>query len=103
MLTQGVTTAPLSDRILHAGARGYGWLNGGWAIGALTSTLYASLFIRRFHGWRSIAYAMTMLALSLTAAPFAGSVALAVTCYVVMGTGRGLAGVAISSTMMEMV
>src|SRR5206468_7388671 len=47
MLTQGVTTAPLSDRILHAGARGYGWLNGGWAVGAFTSTLYAPLFIRR--------------------------------------------------------
>src|SRR5437867_2628619 len=31
MFTAGVTTAPLSDRILHAGAQGYGWLNGGWA------------------------------------------------------------------------
>jgi len=103
MMTQGVTTAPLSDRILHAGAQGYGWLNGGWAIGALTSTLYAPLFIRRFHGWRSVAYAMVMLAFCLTVAPFAGSVAVAVMCYVVMGTGRGLAGVAISSTMMEMV
>src|SRR4030095_507663 len=25
MFTQGVTTAPLSDRIFHAGAKGYGW------------------------------------------------------------------------------
>src|SRR5579884_406151 len=30
MLTQGIITAPLSDRILRAGAVGYGWLNGGW-------------------------------------------------------------------------
>src|SRR4051812_16887801 len=28
MLTTGVVSAPLSDRILHAGAVGYGWLNG---------------------------------------------------------------------------
>src|SRR6184192_1948785 len=27
MLTQGVITAPLSERILHSGAIGYGWLN----------------------------------------------------------------------------
>jgi MFS family permease len=103
MMTQGVTTAPLSDRILHAGARGYGWLNGGWAVGAFTSTLYAPLFIRRLHGRRSVVCAMALLALSLTMAPFSGSVVIAVMCYAVMGSGRGLAGVAISSTMMEMV
>src|SRR2546428_11569073 len=103
MLTQGVTTAPLSDRILHAGARGYGWLNGGWAVGAFTSTLYAPLFIRRLHGRRSVVCGMAMLALSLTVAPFSGSVAIAVMCYAVMGSARGIAGVAITSTMMEMV
>jgi MFS family permease len=103
MLTQGVTTAPLSDRILHAGARGYGWLNGGWAIGAFTSALYAPLFIRRLGGRRSVVCAMAMLALSLTVAPFSVSLGIAVMCYVAMGTGRGLAGVGISSTMMEMV
>src|SRR5256885_13230467 len=27
MLTQGIVTAPLADRILHGGAVGYGWLN----------------------------------------------------------------------------
>jgi len=88
MLTQGVTTAPLSDRILHAGAQGYGWLNAGWAIGAFTSTLYAPLFIRWLPGRRSVLCAMTMLALSLTAAPFTGSLAFAVLCYVAMGSGR---------------
>jgi MFS family permease len=103
MMTQGVTTAPLSDRILHAGARGYGWLNAGWAVGAFTSALYAPLLIRRLQGRRAVVFAMGMLALSLNVAPFSVSVALAVFCYAVMGSGRGLAGVAISSTMMEMV
>jgi DHA3 family macrolide efflux protein-like MFS transporter len=103
MMTQGVTTAPLSDRILHAGARGYGWLNGGWAVGAFASALYAPLAIRWLRGRRAIVFAMAMLAVALTMAPFSGSVAIAVLCYVVMGSGRGLAGVAISSTMMEMV
>src|SRR2546428_3217999 len=100
MLTQGVTTAPLSDRILHAGARGYGWLNGGWAVGAFTSTLYAPLFIRRLHGRGSVVCGMAMLALSLTVAPFSGSVAIAVMCYAVMGSARGIGGGPISSSML---
>src|SRR5215831_3511161 len=101
MLTQGVTTAPLSDRILHAGAKGYGWLNAGWAIGAFTSTLYAPLLIRR-HARRAVTGAMAVLAVSLILAPHSRVVPFAVLCYILMGSGRGIAGVAISSHMMEM-
>ncbi|MBI2149471.1 MAG: hypothetical protein HYU27_02550, partial [Acidobacteria bacterium] len=46
-------TAPISDRIVHAGAVGYGWLNAGWGIGAFVSTFYAARTIGRF-GWRAI-------------------------------------------------
>ena len=42
MMTQGVLSAPLSERILHGGAVGYGWLNAGWAVGAFVSVFYAS-------------------------------------------------------------
>ncbi len=103
MLTQGVTTAPLSDRILHAGAKGYGWLNAGWAIGAFSSALYVPLVIRWLRGRRAVAWAMAVLACSLTLAPFSGVLALAVVCYAVMGSGRGVGGVGITSSMMEMV
>src|SRR5207237_770118 len=41
MLTGIVVTAPLSDRIFHAGAVGYGWLNAGWGVGAFLSAVYA--------------------------------------------------------------
>src|SRR5580700_5047135 len=40
MLTGVVVTPSLSDRIFHAGAVGYGWLNAGWGIGAFLSALY---------------------------------------------------------------
>jgi predicted MFS family arabinose efflux permease len=103
MLTQGVTTAPLSDRILHAGAKGYGWLNAGWAIGAFTSALYAPIFIRRFRARSAVVWAMGLLAVSLTMAPHSPAVPVAVLCYAVMGSGRGVGGIAISSSMMEMV
>src|SRR5246127_455734 len=62
MLTGVVVTPSLSDRVFHAGAVGYGWLNGGWGIGAFLSALYAPQVIARL-GWRlSIAVCMALLA-----------------------------------------
>ena len=36
MMTGVVVTAPLSDLVFHAGAKGYGWLNAGWGFGAFS-------------------------------------------------------------------
>ena len=47
MLTQGIVTAPLDDRILHGGAVGFGWLNGAWGSGAFLSTMYTPFVIGR--------------------------------------------------------
>jgi hypothetical protein len=129
MLTQGVITAPFSDRILQAGAVGYGWLNAGWAIGAFLSAIYIPALIRGTGhptptpahsggiGHRSaMGVSMGVLGLSLIALPFLGThvhgsafgaIQLAlltvVMVYCVMGCARGLGGVAITSTMMELV
>jgi MFS family permease len=103
MLTQGVITAPLSDRILHAGAVGYGWLNGGWGIGAFLSVLYSPWTIRRRGARHSVGFSMALLALCLFLLPFSPGLGLAVAFYVVMGSARGVGGIAISSTMMEIV
>ncbi len=103
MLTQGVTTAPLSDRILHGGAVGYGWLNAGWAAGAVVSTFYAPALIRRLGGRRAVAFAMALLTACLTAAPFSRLLAIAVAFYVVMGSARGVGGVSLNTSVMETV
>jgi MFS family permease len=119
MLTQGVITAPYSDRILQAGAVGYGWLNSGWAIGAFLSAVYTPMLIRDTGHRRAIGVSMALLGLSLILLPFIGShlhgifhvagslsisIALlsAVLVYGLMGCCRGLGGVAITSTMMEL-
>src|SRR5271169_6769768 len=45
-MTMGVVVTPsLSERIFHAGAVGYGWLNAGWGTGAFLSVLYAPAVI----------------------------------------------------------
>lgn len=100
MLAQAVVTAPLSDRILDAGAVGYGWLNAGWAIGAFASAFYAPLVIRGFGGRPSITAAMSLLAVSLVLLPYSRWLAIAVALYVLMGTGRGVGGVSLNSSIM---
>jgi MFS family permease len=103
MMTSGVVTAPLSDRVLHGGAVGYGWLNGGWAVGALISVIYASPMIRRLGAHRSVTITMSTIALCLFLLPASRWLMLAVPVYFLMGSGRGVGGIAISSEMMEMV
>ncbi len=101
MSTQGVVTAPLSDRLLHAGAVGYGWLNAGWGVGAFLSVLYAPQVIRRLKGRHTVAVSMALLAGSIFLAPYSRLLALAVALYALMGSARGVGGIAISSSMME--
>jgi DHA3 family macrolide efflux protein-like MFS transporter len=103
MMTQGVLSAPLSERILHGGAVGYGWLNSGWAVGAFISVFYASTFIRRNGVNRSVMLTMGLIAVSLFVLPISRWLAVAVTIYFVMGSCRGTGGIALSSEMMELV
>lgn len=103
MMTQGVISAPLSERILHRGAVGYGWLNAGWAFGAFSSMFYASRLIRRHGAHRSVTLTMCVIAVALLVLPEIPWIILTVPIYFAMGSGRGVGGIAISSEMMEMV
>ena len=103
MLTTGVVSAPLSDRILHAGAVGYGWLNGGWAVGAVVSAIYTAWLIRRLGPRHTVGLTMGVLSLAWFALPFSPVLAVAVALYGVGGSARGVCGVALSSTLMETV
>jgi len=103
MQTGGVITAPLSNRILNAGAVGYGWLNGGWAIGAVLSTIYTAWVIRRMHGRGATALSMATIAVCWFIMPFPRVLAVCVMLYAIGGSARGVCGVALSSDLMEIV
>ena len=103
MLTAVVVTPPLSDNVFHAGAVGYGWLNAGWGTGAFLSALYAPLVIARLGARRSIAVSMGLLAICMIVVPLSPLLAIAVAIYGIMGSGRGVSGVAINTSLMEQV
>src|SRR5580693_3899398 len=103
MMTGVVVTAPLSDRVFHAGATGYGWLNGGWGVGAFLSALYAPALIAQVGPRTSIALSMLLLTLTMALAPFSPWLALAVFLYALMGSARGVSGVAMNTSLMEQV
>jgi MFS family permease len=103
MMTGVVVTAPLSDNVFHAGAVGYGWLNAGWGTGAFLSALYAPVLIASVGARRSIAISMGLLAIAMVVAPLSPWLAVAVLIYAVMGSGRGVSGVAMNTSIMEQV
>jgi MFS family permease len=103
MITGVVVTPSLSDRVFHAGAKGYGWLNAGWGTGAFVSALYAPMIIARIGGRRSIAFSMALLSVCVAFAPISGFLVLAIATYFVMGSARGVGGVAMNTSLMEMV
>ena len=103
MMTGVVVTPPLSDHIFHAGAKGYGWLNGGWGVGAFLSALYAPTTIAKLGSRGSIAISMAILTVSMALSPFSPWLAMAVLFYGLMGSARGLSGVAMNTSLMEQV
>ena len=103
MMTGVVVTAPLSDRVFHAGATGYGWLNGGWGVGAFLSALYAPALIARVGARRTIALAMLLLTFTMALSPFSPWLAIAVLLYGLMGSARGVSGVAMNTSLMKQV
>jgi MFS family permease len=103
MMTGVVVTPPLSDNVFHAGAKGYGWLNGGWGVGAFLSALYAPAAIKKLGSRGSIAISMAILTISMALSPYSPWLALAVLFYGLMGSARGLSGVAMNTSLMEQV
>ena len=103
MVTGVVVTPSLSDRVFHAGAKGYGWLNMGWGGGAFLSALYAPQAIAWLGGRRTVAFSMAVLSVCVVCAPIAPFLIFAIAIYFVMGSARGLGGVAMNTSLMEMV
>ena len=103
MITGVVVTPSLSERVFHAGPVGYGWLNAGWGTGAFVSALYAPRVIGLLGGRRAVAFSMALLSASVAFAPISEFLWLAIATYFIMGSARGVGGIAMNTSLMEMV
>jgi MFS family permease len=103
MMTGGILTPSLSDRVFHSGAVGYGWLSAGWGTGAFVSTLYTAQAIAFLGGRRATAFSMALLSVCMACAPVSRFLSLAIATYFAMGSARGTGGVAMNTSLMEMV
>lgn len=103
MMTGGILTPSLSDRVFHGGARGYGFLSAGWGTGAFVSALFAPQAIALLGGRRALAFSMALLSVCMAGAPVSHFLVLGILTYFLMGSGRGLGGIAMNSSLMEMV
>jgi MFS family permease len=103
MITGVVVTPSLSERIFHAGAAGYGWLNAGWGTGAFLSALYAPQVIAFVGGRRSMAFSMALLAVCAVCAPVSHWLVAGILVYGAMGSARGVGGIAMNTSLMQMV
>jgi len=102
VVSANVVLVALANDILHAGARGLGFLEAGWATGAITGGLIASQLSRK---WRLTLYvaAIAGLAIGHMVVPFASFLIGAVTIQAIFGLCRAVAGVIAQSSLMSIV
>ena len=102
VVSANVVLVALANDILHAGARGLGFLEAGWAAGAITGGLIASQLSQKV---RLILYvaAIVGLATGHLVIPFVSFLVGAVVLQALFGMCRALAGVVAQSSIMSIV
>ena len=103
MMTGVVVTPPLSDHVFHAGATGLRMAERRLGSRRIPERAVRSVVIARLGSRGSIAISMALLTVAMTLSPFSPWLALAVLLYGIMGSARGLSGVAMNTSLMEQV
>jgi MFS family permease len=102
VLSGNVLVVALARNLLHAGARGFGFLEAGWAVGAIAGGLAAGALARHRPLMVLIA-ALAILAAGHAMFPYARLLAIAVAMNAVFGGCRALGGVLTQSSIMATV
>lgn len=100
ILSATVLLVALARDVLQAGARGYGFLESGWATGAVAGALLASRIVKPRAATVIPALSLVALAAGNAALPALTVLAAAVGAQVVLGASRAVGGVAIQSVIM---
>lgn len=99
VITANVLVVALAKDLLFAGARGYGYIEGGWAFGAIAGGLLAGT-LAKTRPYMVLVLALATLAVGHALFPFAHMLWIAVAMNAVFGLCRALGGVLTQSSIM---
>ena len=102
VVSANVVLVALANDVLHAGARGLGFLEAGWAIGAITGGLLASQLSQSVRMTLYVA-AIAGLSTGHFVVPFVSFLVGAVVLQTIFGFCRAVAGVVAQSSLMSIV
>jgi len=102
VITANILVAALAKNLLSSGARGYGWIEAGWAVGAIFGGLMAGTFARK-RPYGVLVVALAILAVGHTLFPYARMLAIAIAMNALFGGCRALGGVLTQSSIMAAV
>jgi MFS family permease len=102
VISANVLVVALAKDVLEAGASGYGYIEAGWAIGAVAGGLLADHAARN-KPYRALVLALATLAVGHAVFPYARVLAVAVGMNALFGLCRALGGVLTQSSIMATV
>jgi hypothetical protein len=102
IVSSNVVVVALANDVLHSGAKGFGMIEAGWAIGAITGGLITSQLPQRVRLPLYVAV-MAALALGHVAVPYVTFLLGAVVLQGVFGFCRALGGIVAQSSLMSIV
>ena len=102
VLSANVLVVALARDIVHAGARGFGYIESGWAVGAVAGGVAAGALARR-RPFIALIAVMTVLSLGHALIPYVTFLAGAVAMMALFGACRAIGGVLTQSSLMSMV
>ena len=102
VISANILVVALAKDLLFAGPRGYGYIEAGWAAGAIIGGLAAGTLARK-QPYTVLILALATLAVGHTLFPFARVLAVAVAMNALFGVCRALGGVLTQSSIMSTV
>jgi len=103
VISSNVLLVTLTRDDLRSDARGFGFMEAGWAFGAVTGGLSAGIFAGWFSAPLLLIAALAVLAAGHPLFPYVGSLAMAVATNAVFGLCRAFGGVLSQTGIMELV
>jgi MFS family permease len=99
VISANVLVVALANNLLHVGARGYGFIESGWALGAVIGG-FAAAPLSHWRPFQVLVTALFLLALGHALFPYAGLLGVAILMNAVFGACRAIGAVLTQSSIL---